>query len=533
MTMTNVWSQLLPAALVGVERQSFTTPLVEGEIGAIIRAIENEDAVAAKKLLRIAGVLSICLDAGANGAIAVVHSSIPAVADSHPTVTDTADIALVDWALCDGPLRLQHEVFATFAAIGLRLPHACLPLALDAARRSVVLRPALQGVLGERGQWLAQQNEAWRFASFASGSGEALDVESKWVDGNLEQRIKLLLDERAINSAHARERLMKILPELPARERLELAQTLTINLSAADESLLATLLTDRSRDVRQLAVMLLVRLPDCSHTAQAIARIKPLLQHERKLLRSRWMIDAPVATGDSWKAAGIEVERAKNESLGERGWWLYQLARQVPLNWWNSETGMDANALIKWALASDWAEALIRAWRDILMAEIDTAWADALIGQWPQKILRDAPATLLAKMPFAKRESFLQHDLEQRGATTLSSVLSQTLVACPLNEYFSDKFSALLMKTALEALRDKKLQPDYWLRGQLPELFCAVNSAALSAPINMQSTEDDPPAVVETFYSIEKIVRARLALRALQARHANPADSNLSRSNAT
>lgn len=530
MTMANVWNQLLPAALVGVERQSFMPPIVDGDIGKLIRTIESEDAVAAKKLLRIAGVLSICLEAGAYGVAAVANASTLAGAESRPTVIDTADIALVDWALRDGPLRLQHEVFATLAAIGFRLPYACLPLALDAARRSVALRPALQSVLGERGHWLAQQNEAWRFAS---GSAETLDVDSQWMEGNLEQRVKLLLDERAINPAHARERLMKILPELPARERLELIQTLVRNLSAADESLLTTLLTDRSREVRQLAVMLLVRLPDCAHTARAIVRIKPLLQQERKLLRSRWMIDAPAAAGDDWKAAGIEGERAKNESLGERGWWLYQLVRQVPLNWWNSETGMDANALIKWALDSDWAEALIRAWRDILMAEIDTAWADALIGQWPQKILRDVPATLLAKMPFAKREHFLQHDLEQRGATTLSSVLSQTLIACPLDEYFSDKFSASLMKTALEALRDKKLQADYWLRGQLPELFCAVNSAALSAATNMQSTEDDPPAVVETFYSIEKIVRARLALRTLQARHASAADSKPSRSNST
>jgi Family of unknown function (DUF5691) len=513
--MTNVWAQLLPTALVGTERQPFTAPSVEGGIGTLIADIASEDSSNAQKVLRIAGVLSVCANAGATAAATTIAFPAAALPETRATITDPTTIALFNWALGEGPDRLQHELLVKLAAAGLHLPYVCLPGAMAAAQRRTHLRAALQGAVGERGRWLAKQNDAWQFAT---GLSETADVAAQWAEGNLEQRVALLKAERADKPEAARDRLEKALPELPARERAELVQVLGVNLSSADESLLNKLLIDRSRDVRQLVIMLFTRLPDSAHTVRAIARLAPLLQQERAFLSKRWAITTPGAASDDWKHDGIEQERPKNETLGEQAWWLYQLTRQVPLEWWAGITGMNAKDLVKWALASDWAEALVRAWRDVLMTNVDVEWCEALLDQWPQKILRDGPAALLAKMPFAKRERYLQHALDYRAASiSLSTAISQVIAACPMGEQFSEAFSDAMVKTSLLALRDVKHQSDYWLRGQLPELFCAVNPGALPSTNDVIATPDDTTGTTETLYIIEKIIRTRNAICALSA----------------
>lgn len=511
--MTGPWRELVPAALIGTERQAVSAPVVSGEIGVLLKEIAGQDASNAQKLLRMAGVLSICADAGARAEPAAADVIDKALAETRAAISDASAIGLLNWAFQESQPRLIHEICRVHAAARLRLPFPCLPIALEASRRHAILRPALQEVLGERGRWLASQNEAWQFAT---GVGEQHDIELLWAEGNLEQRVKLLATERKSSPVAARERIEKVMAELPARERAELVQTLHVELSPADEPFLNALLIDRSRDVRQAGVALLLRLPECVHTVRATTRLSTLLRQERVLLVKRWAISAPDAAGEDWKQDSIESERPKNESLGERAWWLYQLARQVPLAWWTATTAMDAKALIRWALAGDWAEALIRAWRDILMTDVDVAWCEALIEEWPQSLLRDNPATLLAKMPFANRERHLHQTLNNRGASSpLSTTLSQILAACPMDEQFSEQFSNVLVDVSVRALRDVKQQSDYWLRSQLPELFCAVHPRSLSRAQDLKPTVDDTPSVADTLHLTEKIIQTRRAINKL------------------
>lgn len=496
MSADPVWGSLVPAAMVGTERHALPKPALPGPVGELLHGVSAGDA--ATGLLRMAAVLAPCELAGVQGRPWSAPLPPPAGAETRPAPTDTA---LLAWSLRRGPGRLQHQVLAALDAQGLRLPTALLPLALELGRHSIALRTPLQPVLGARGLWLATQNADWRFAIGAAA--EAGD-ELRWAEGSLDQRRALLRAQRRRDPAGARERLAAALAELPARERAELLGTLWTGLSMDDEPLLDGLRSDRSREVRQVVVALLVGLPDSALARQAIARATPLLQ-------PRWTIDAPADAPPD--ADGIDPVRPKHESLGDRAWWLYQLLRQVPLGWWPRHTGLSPAELLPWALATDWSEAIVRAWRDLLSNDPPVDWCEALLDHWPAKLLRDDPASVLALLPPARRERHLERQL-RGGTVSLAVSISQVLQACPIGESLSPALSTTVADALLDAARRNVFLTDHGLRGQLPELACVLHPEVLARLDAWPRHADETPSLVDLLNTMAQVTAARRALSA-------------------
>ena len=508
--MSTAWTPLLPAATVGTDRHTAPLPSGPGAIGDVIRQATEAAPDPATALLRAAAVLAGCQLAGAHGNAAPAELPTPAAADTRSALGLGPVFGALTQTLFDGPQRLQHEACLILAQAGLRLPEPLLPQALELGRRALALRAPLLPVLGQRGLWLAAQRDDW---AYAAGTSQADDSDAAWTDGTLEQRRAWLARLRAADPAAGRERLQAALPDLPARERAELAAALAHGLGEADEALLDSLRADRARDVRQVALQLLLRLPDAAHPQRAVGRLAPLLTLERGLLRQRWQLDAPQAMASDWKADQIDPTRPTNESLGERAWWLYQLVRQVPLTWWTAHTGLSAAELIAWALGTDWAEALLRGWRDVLFAAPDADWCDALLDRWPAP-LRENPAHVLALLPPARRERHLLKRLRD-GGDSLSATLAQILAACPAGESLSAEASRLLVEQVQTAARAGQLNTDYALRGQLPELACALAPGQLAALADLPRHADETPSCADALALAERTVAARRALHTL------------------
>ncbi len=520
--MNTPWAPLLPLAMVGTERHAAAFPLWPGEVGALVAQAADTGGPAASSVLRAAAVLASCGLAAARGAAWEQPLPIATPPDPLPPVARGPLWAHTAWALRQGPERLQHLLCGALAAAGLRLPHALLPQALELGRRSIALRAPLRTVLGARGRWLAGQREDWRY-----GEGADLDTQAPdprlWSEGSLAQRLAFLQQERSTAPQAARERLVGALPELPAKERAELAAVLAQGLCADDELLLDTLRADRSAEVRQVALRLLLRLPRSAHGQRAVARLAPLLRHERALLRKHWHIEAPDAADSDWKADGLEAERPKQDPLGERAWWLYQVVRQVPLDWWTGHTGMDAEALLRWAADTDWQQALLRGWRDVLFQAPEPAWCEALLAHWPTQLLHNNEDAMLALLPLPARE---QHWLRQlrdlrKGPTMLAalvSLASQMLAACAAGEALSRPLSLALV----EALRNQPLSPalaqSHHLRDLLPELCCVLHADALTPLAQLQPTADATPSYTEAFQLLAQTIAVRQALHALPPR---------------
>ena len=511
------WAPLLPAAMVGTDRQALPAPAVgtedwfaghwPGPIGELLCQVAGSGRDPATNLLRMSAVISTCALAGAGG----IASSTPqpaAAEDSLPAPADGQLLELLAWVFGDGPGRLQQQVCLALAQAGLRLPHALLPQVLDLGRRSVALRPAILPVLGERGLWLAAQNEDW---AYAAGVSAPVSDEAHWEEGSFEQRREFLRLERVRDPKNAGDRLAKSLGELSAKERAELAGVLVESLSLEDEALLDKLRGDRSREVRQAALALLLRLPSSALIGRAKTRMEALLKVERGLLRKKWAIDAPTSPASDWKDDGIEVARPKHESLGERGWWLYQLVRQVPLEWWTEHLDMKPAELCQWARSTEWAEAVLRGWRDVLFATPEPEWCEAFIDNWPAKVLRDDPAPVIALLPWRRRERYWENRLKT-GAAPMDVLLAQMLAACPAGETLSAGLSNTLADLLHRLAQTKKLADDYSLRNVLPELCCTLEIDSLDRLAQLPRHDEETPSFARAMRDVAQVIATRLAL---------------------
>ncbi|MEK8030332.1 DUF5691 domain-containing protein [Ideonella sp. DXS29W] len=510
--MSSLWTALLPTAMVGTDRQPSPMPVWPGDMGRLV-AQATEEGEPPANALRAAAVLAVCSLAGAQGQRWTAPLPAAAAEDTLPALSDPSLLRLIGWAFSEGPARLHAAICLGLARAGHRLPDTLLPQALELGRRSLAFRPALVEVLGERGLWLAAQRDDWRYAA---GVSAAETQDARWTDGTIEQRRAFLSAERAADPAAARERLSAVLGELPAKERAELAGALAVSLGPDDEPLLDQLRNDRSREVRQVALGLLLRLPEAQHPRRAGERLAQLMRHERVLLRKRWQIDAPTEAAADWKSDQLDAARPTHESLGERAWWLYQLVRQVPLGWWTTHTGLQAAELVEWAGGTDWAEALFRAWRDVLFAAPDVAWCEALLDAWPQKLLRDDPSTVLALLPTERRERYWRQQL-QTGSIDLAHLVSRMLAACAVDDTLSVELShevarAVRLRAEPGALNTGALRQDWHLLQQLPDLGAVLHVDALAPLADLPRPPDETPSYANHVHALTQVVALRRAL---------------------
>jgi hypothetical protein len=470
------------------------------EVAALVGEAAGS-AAQASGLLRAAAVLAVVQLAAELGR--PFAGALPSAAGAE-TLPAAPTHSLQSWLLLHGPARLQHEMLALLAARGLRLPDAVLPAALDLGRRSVAMRPVVAPVLGSRGAWLAAQRDDWRWAA----GREQTDDEAHWNEGSLVQRAEVLRHQRAHAPDAARQRLATALPGLPANERAELLATLAVGLAGTDEALLESMLSDRSREVRQAAAALLLRLPGSAFVARAMARMAPLLRQEHvPPAGTRWCIEPPA------ELAAPDPPRPQHDSLGERAWWLYQAARQVPLAWWTQHTGLDAAALLAWASDGDWAEALHRAWREQVFTGAEPAWCSAFLRAWPRGAGPDDRAAVLALLPLPEREAHWQRVMDAEGLS--DAVLLQLDPGCPPPQHLSASMSQALLAALSQRLASRSLRLDGLLRDALPDLVGLVHPHALATlgpQLAAALRDDETPATVEWLHTVQRLASARATL---------------------
>lgn len=507
------FKSLLDAALVGTDRQAPSSVVLEGPVGQLLQQISASPLDPPQQLLQMASVLAVCSQAGFRPAASPVTALHEASAMDHlPQAPATIVETVLRPVLADGPERLQHEAFRRLEAARLRLPPRLLPVAMELGRRSIAIRAPLAAVAGERGRWLATQNPAWRFASGASATASP---DQQWELGSPEQRRAVFTQWRANDAAAARERLATDFAQLPARERAEFLPLMAAQLSEADEPFVDALLKDRSKEVRQSAAELLLRLPQSRHARVICAALAPLVRKESGFLGSRLVVEAPATADAAWKDEAIDLARPTHESLGERAWWLYQLVRQAPLGWWVAHTGMQPADLLKASGKSEWKEALQRGWRDAVLATGDIEWAEALLANGNSNTTGYDVAPVLACLPLERRERHWLRHLAADGGKGLSQLLGTMLAACPAGWTLSAELSARLAKEIGSVLRSPNANNDYNLRYLLPDALCLLHTDALGALSPMPHPPDESASRSDFTLRLDRIVSARRALAQL------------------
>ncbi|WP_369938231.1 DUF5691 domain-containing protein [Xanthomonas tesorieronis] len=501
--MSEAW---LKPALLGIDRPQ---PIpAEGALGEVLAAVATQED-AALGYSRQVGVLAACRRAALRMAAPV---ALPPPAEVDPLVLPIGHAwvpLLKDLFGSAQPSpwmkRARYEACLQLAAYNRHLPVAVLPQALEAGVRLSALRPVLRPVLGARGRWLACCNADWAYAAdSAIVAGVPADLEQIWNEGAFDARLRAFQHLRAHHPEDARARLQGALKDLSARERVDFVAALQLQLSEADAPLLQPLLKDRSREVRMLVGPMLARLPSTPHAHYVRAQMLALLQHQPGglLRRMSWKLEAPSAADAGWTEAAIDSKRPNNDPLGERAWWLYQLARQLPLAWWRHILEKTPAQVLAWARTTDWYDALLRAWLERVDAG-EPEWVEALIGAEQRHM---SLSDLLAMLPPVQRERHWPTSAaELQQKRLFGEVLGSTGPGQTLSAAYSRQLAA-----GLGALfGEESLRYDYSLRDALLELLAVLHPSALS----QVRVADAPADATEAMRDCVQQARQLLALR--------------------
>src|SRR5262249_34685965 len=142
------------------------------------------------------------------------------------------------------------------------------------------MRAALFPLLGERGRWLSQFSDSWKWVNnylVADEGGLPADAETIWQEGTPGQRVEILRRLRAVDPGKAREWLDDVWKQEKADVRGDFINALEIGLNADDEPFLEKALDDRASGVRETAALLLARLPASAFSERMRQRGQSLL----------------------------------------------------------------------------------------------------------------------------------------------------------------------------------------------------------------------------------------------------------------
>ena len=370
--MTTTWTDLTTPALLGTGRG---LPLFDlpGRLNALLA-----DAEAETRLLRVAGILMMADQAALTVSPADEPEPAPAPPEVATVVTEPRLIALLTRILGEGRTRLLIEACGLLAETGRCLPPRLLPAALELGRQLGAVRDPLRRVLGRRGAWLAAQHPDWRFAALA---GIDPDERQIWDEGDAEQRATFLRRLRAADPAEGRQLLESAFADELARTRAILLPALAEQLRPDDEPFLAEVLAkDRGKEVRQIAAVLLSRLPASAFAQRMSARLDSCIRSERKLLRTVTVIEPPASFVADWKTDGLEESPPPGAKFGERAWWLRQIVSYTPLVWWEQRLALQPVEILATVAKSEWKGALLGGFRTALGQQPGHhAWTLALL----------------------------------------------------------------------------------------------------------------------------------------------------------
>jgi len=299
-----------------------------------------------------------------------------------------------------GDAEVLTSLLAATAEAGFLAPAPLLPSLLDAAVRSVALRPAVNAAQGSRGRWLAAYRDDWRRVTDQADGGPAATAGKglpagprAWETGSRAERVAYLAGLRGRNPVVGRELLAAGWSRENAEERAQLLAALMRGLSLADEEFLEAALDDRAEGVRTIARDLLARLPESAFLQRSAARAAALLRLKSAGTRQWLEVSLPDdAPGPELARDGISSS-PPGAGVGAGAWLLTQLIAAAPLGEWARQFAMSAREVVSLEIrpapgpaeggaASSTASLAVEVhagWRLAAVRQGDAHWAVALL----------------------------------------------------------------------------------------------------------------------------------------------------------
>jgi hypothetical protein len=383
------WSDLVDAATVGLARRPLRVAggaagsggadeagaggglgRLGGPAGAYDGVLDGTDPAGA--VLDAAALLGAARRAGAQVTDGVQWPTA-ADPDTGPELPGpAADVVRRAMAADPGVLA---DLLAEAGRRGYLVPAPMLPALLDVAVRDTGLRPAVAGVLGSRGRWLARYRPDWQRVAEA-GVTRVPDDPEVWATGRRDERLGYLTQLRKRDAAAARDLLAAGWARETGDDRAVLLGVLAEGLSAADEPFLEAALGDRKAAVRDEAARLLARRPGSAFMRRAAGQAARLLRVERHALRRRLVVEQP-------------ADRPAGETVTA-------VVAAAPLGLWEERFGLAPAPLVALPVEGAPAVDVQAGWRVAAIREASPVWAEALLAVGPE-VLRAGGAGVPAR----------------------------------------------------------------------------------------------------------------------------------------
>jgi Family of unknown function (DUF5691) len=399
------FEDLVTAATVGVSRKPLAITGLDGPAAGQAGALDAGDQAAA--LLDAAALMTVAGRAGyrpeqGQRIVGPSPSPSPSPEDAAPELSARAERALRQLGgarlapgFAAGDKELLADLLAAAADAGYVASAPLLPDLLDAAVRTVALRPTVTAVLGARGRWLAAYRADWQrvveaaptkttatVAAAAEATPAASADPQTWRTGSRAERHAYLAAQRERDPDAGRELLAADWARLAADERAALLAVLARGLSAGDEEFLDGVLDDRAAGVSVIAQRLLTRLPGSRFRQRATDRATSVLRLERHRQRQSLAVTRPADPDAAAGRDGID-SRPPSPSIGVGAWLLTQLIAAVPLAAWTDLFGFSPDEIVALAVEprSDAPRRLdVHAgWRLAAVSQGSAEWAEALL----------------------------------------------------------------------------------------------------------------------------------------------------------
>ncbi|MDR6197027.1 DUF5691 domain-containing protein [Siphonobacter sp. SORGH_AS_0500] len=276
----NTWNELVQVALLGTEKSKFSSESLPQSIQTLLAKADPQDR---EGFFLTAAALTYQYErSGKKRALMDLPAITPAEQESRLEAPKEA-VDLLKRLLDQQPLN------ATLLSLYLQklqekdwvIPSAHLVQVLNVEDAQV--QKSLLPVLGKRGEWLRSFHSPWQQAA-------ETDWEKSWQEGKIAERKKALYAFREQNPTLARQRLEESWSELAARERKELLEVLSLNLSKDDEAFLRAIQQELkgnkplTQETRQLIFRLLALLSAGAEQLFLQQNLPTYIIREKKLL---------------------------------------------------------------------------------------------------------------------------------------------------------------------------------------------------------------------------------------------------------
>jgi len=491
----NAWQELLKVALLGTERQT-KAPVVDEALIPYMDQLypggqvppDNQREAA---YLSAAALISTYHRAG----LQPQHFQNPLPAPSPESgqiiVNETA-AAHLRLMMTDKELSpLLPEWLQVVADHRLCLPPLLLPQILNMAERQKSLRPAILNVIGDRGRWLAGQQESWQRiiddAPLNNGKlnkneldGISLEKDelnaALWETGTLAQRVAYLSRQRSLDPAQTHTLLLATWKQDSAGDRAALLQTLQVGLNPGDEEFLQSCLTDKSKEVRQRAAELLAQLPDSALSQRVKSRLQTWLNYAGRsglmgtLSGKKGVLNVtlPEQWDKAWQLDGI-VEKAPS-GKGQKAWWLEQTLALIPPALWCAQWNLTAGEILALLPKHEWEEPLRAGLHQAIVLHKDRLFSEA----WLRTISADENKLWELLEPEQSERLIADFISHARG-----DKLINTLYLLPrLQHRWSEPFSRTIVDAWRQVLSDARQRSAHYLSHLLKNTALSLHISA-------------------------------------------------------